>query len=316
MKKDRLLRGLVSLQALCMIVVAVVVTSHYVPFLRVKAIEPSDESGASKGPEGSAAVGVIGGRTFTEQELEDELRRRYGQETLRKMMLREAVKQAAEASGLVVTPEQLQSELDRMMEGYESEADYYESMKTQLGLSRQDIEDDARYNLLLEQIVVRDVHVTDEQVNTYINEHAAEFAGETELHLRWILLSTRSEADSILQRLQNGEDFEQLAQSHSIDAFTADNGGDLGLIESNDPFIEQALLDTAEALEVGEIGGPIKTEGGFAIVRLDERREHGGLVGDRLLEEAHRRVALEHANPLPQVEDALLARYNVHLSKP
>ncbi|PWV96015.1 foldase protein PrsA [Paenibacillus cellulosilyticus] len=316
MKKDRLLRGLVSLQALCMIVVAVVVTSHYVPFLRVKAVEPSEEPGANKGLGGNATVGTIGGRTFTEQELDNELRRRYGEDMLRKMMLREAVQQEAAADGLDITSEQLQLELSRMMDGYESETDYYEAMRTQLGLSRQDIADDARYNLLLEQIAIRNVNVTDEQVDTYINEHEAEFAGETELHLRWILLSTRTTASTILQRLQNGEDFEQLAQSESIDTFTADSGGDLGLIESDDPFIEQALLDTAEALEVGEIGGPIKTEGGYAVIRLDERREHGGLVGDRLVEEASRRVALEHADPLPQVEDALLARYNARSTMP
>lgn len=316
MKKDRMLRGLVSLQALCMIVVAVVVTCHYVPFLRVKAIEPSDEPGTNKGQKGSSTVGIIGDRTFTELELDNELRRRYGEETLRTMMLREAVKQEAAARGLMVTTEQLQSELSRMMDGYDSESDYYEAMKTQLGLSRQDIENDATYNLLLEKIAIRNVHVTDEQLNTYINEHAAEFAGETELHLRWILLSTRTEASSIIQQLQDGEEFEQLAQSHSIDTFTADSGGDLGLIESDDPFIEAALLDMAEALEVGEIGGPIKTEGGYAVIRLDERREHGGLVGDQLIEEAQRRVALEHADPLPQVEDALLAEYNAHQLMP
>ncbi|GMK42555.1 hypothetical protein PCCS19_56150 [Paenibacillus sp. CCS19] len=316
MKKDRLLRGLVSLQALCMIVVAVVVTSHYVPFLRVKAIDGSEKSGASKGQESGSTVGVVGDRTITERELDEELRRRYGEETLRTIMLREAVKQEAAASGLVITPEQLHAELSRMMDGYESETDYYEAMKTQLGLSRQDIEDDASYNLLLEQIAIRNVQVSDEQVNTYINEHAAEFAGATELHLRWILLSTRTEANRILQRLEDGEDFEQLALSDSIDTFTADSGGDLGLIESDDPFIEKALLDTAVGLGVGEIGGPIHTDGGYAVIRLDERREHGGLAGDRLIDEAYRRAALELADPLPQVEDALLAQYNARPSMP
>jgi len=310
MKKDQLLRGLVSLQALCMIVVAVVVTSHYVPFLRDKAMDGSGEPGANGGQAGTTAAGVVGDRTITEQELDQELRRRYGQELLRTMMLREAVKQEAAANGMEVTPEQLQSELSRMMDGYGSEADYYEAMKTQLGLSRQDIEDDASYNLLLEQIAIREVQVSDEQVNTYIEEHASEFAGVTELHLRWILLASRSIADSILQRLQNGESFEQLAQSESIDSYTADSGGDLGLIESDDPFIEKVLLDTGASLEVGEISSPVKTDGGFAIIRLDERREHGGLVGDRLIEEAYRRAALELAPPLPQVEDALLAQYN------
>ncbi|MBD3922761.1 peptidylprolyl isomerase [Paenibacillus sp. PR3] len=312
MKKDRLLQGLVCLQALCMIVVAVVVTSHYVPFLREKSIDGSGESGANKGQAGSATAGVIGDRTITEQELDQELRRRYGKEMLRTMMLREAVKQEAAASGLEVTPEQLQAELSRMMDGYESETDYYEAMRTQLGLTRQDVQDDASYNLLLEQIAIRNVQVSDEQVNTYINEHSAEFAGATELHLRWILLPSRSLADDILQRLQNGERFEQLAQSDSIDSYTADGGGDLGIIESDDPFIEKVLLDTGASLEVGEISGPVKTDGGYAIVRLDERREHGGLAGDRLIEEAYRRAALELAPPLPQVEDALLAQYNAH----
>jgi len=308
MKKDRMLRGLVALQAVCMIVLAVVVTNHFVPFLRVKA--PANGIGNGNDVGGQAVAGVIGDRRITERELQAELRRKYGEATLRAMMLREAVKLEARKYGIAVTPEELSAELNRTIKGYESEADYYEQMKEQLGLTREDVQEDAEYRLLLERIATREVPVGDAQIDAYIKEHASEFEGSTELNLRWILTSSYSAADEVGRKLDEGEDFGELAAAYSIDAFTASSGGDLGLIEEDDPFIEAALLEAARSLAVGETTGPVETEGGYALVRLDERRVHDGLIGDALREEARRRVALELARPLPEVEDKLLAAYN------
>ncbi|WP_127534436.1 peptidylprolyl isomerase [Paenibacillus kobensis] len=301
MKKDRMLRGVVALQAVCMIVLAVVVTNHFVPFLRAKAP-------ASGG--GSSVAGVVGDKQITEQELLAELRRKYGESTLRSMLLREAAKLEAAKYGITVTPEELASELNRLIEGYPSEADYYEQMKEQLGLTREDVQSDAEYRLLLERIATREVQVSDAQVDTYIDEHATEFEGKTELKLRWILTQSYSEANEVRGKLEDGEDFSALAAEYSIDAFTAGSGGDLGLIEEDDPFVEAAMLDTARSLSVGETTEPVETEGGYALIRLDERRVHDGLIGDALRTEARRRVALELARPLQEVEDKLLRDYN------
>ncbi|EFM10864.1 PpiC-type peptidyl-prolyl cis-trans isomerase [Paenibacillus curdlanolyticus YK9] len=310
MKKDRMLRGLVSLQAVCMIVVAIVVTTHYVPFLN----KPKPAEGGTGGAdelsrEEGKVLAIIGGKPITEQDLTKELHRQYGASMLRTMMLHEAVKLEAAAQGLTVTAEQLSAELARTMEGYGSEAEYYEEMQEQLGLSREDVQADAEYRLLLEQIATRAITVTDDQIDEYLAEHASEFTGVTELKLRWILTGTRSDANDVIEKLSDGEDFALMAKTYSIDAFTSEQGGDLGYIEDNDPLVEAALLDATHSLDVGQVTGPVKTEGGYAIIRLDERREREGMALGQRREEARRQVSLEQARPLPEVEDELLRKY-------
>ncbi|MWC30195.1 peptidylprolyl isomerase [Paenibacillus sp. MMS18-CY102] len=319
MKKDRMLRGLVSLQALCMIVVAIVVTTHYVPFLNKP--KPAGSEGGTGGAdelsrEEGRVLAVIGGKPITERDLTKELHRQHGASMLRTMMLHEAVKLEAAKQGLAVTPEQLSAELARVMEGYGSETEYYEEMQSQLGLAREDVQSDAEYRLLLEQIATRTVDVTDAQIEDYLAEHASEFTGVTELKIRWILTNTRSEANDVIDKLGNGEDFALMAKTYSIDAFTADHGGDLGYIEDHDPFVEESLLDATRSLEVGQVTGPVKTGGGYAIIRLEERREREGMAREQRREEARRQVALEQAKPLSEVENELLVQYSSSVPNP
>jgi peptidyl-prolyl cis-trans isomerase SurA len=100
-------------------------------------------------------------------------------------------------------------------------------------------------------------------------------------HARHILINTNeivsdSEAKQRLQtlreRIVNGESFEALARSHSDDKASAIKGGDLGWTSPGDlvPEFEEQM----NALAIGEISQPFKTQFGWHIVQPLERREH------------------------------------------
>lgn len=78
----------------------------------------------------------------------------------------------------------------------------------------------------------------------------------------------RALAQSLLERLESGEDFAELAAELSDDPGSARQGGDLGWIEPDVmmPEFEAALYD----LEPGAIAGPVETEFGWHLIRLDE----------------------------------------------
>jgi peptidyl-prolyl cis-trans isomerase SurA len=80
-------------------------------------------------------------------------------------------------------------------------------------------------------------------------------------------------AEDILARLEKGADFAEMAKAESEDAATAPGGGSLGARRpgSIPRVLERAFFD----LEVGEIGGPIRTPAGFHIIRLNEREDLG-----------------------------------------
>jgi len=73
-------------------------------------------------------------------------------------------------------------------------------------------------------------------------------------------------------RIETGEDFAALAKAHSEDAASAVNGGDLGWINPGKmiPEFEEQMAK----LKPGEISEPFKTQFGWHIVQVLERREH------------------------------------------
>jgi peptidyl-prolyl cis-trans isomerase D len=79
--------------------------------------------------------------------------------------------------------------------------------------------------------------------------------------------AARAQAEQVLAQAKAGKDFGQLAQQYSQDPGSAHNGGDLGWADRNS-FVKP-FADALFAMKVGEIAGPIKTQFGYHIIRLD-----------------------------------------------
>ena len=61
------------------------------------------------------------------------------------------------------------------MDGYDSEQAYFDEMKSQLGLTRQELELEAGYRLLLEKIATSGIQVKDADIELYWDEHREDF---------------------------------------------------------------------------------------------------------------------------------------------
>ena len=86
---------------------------------------------------------------------------------------------------------------------------------------------------------------------------------------RHILVSTEEEARSIIERLNDGEEFGELAAELSLDTSSGANGGDLGWFGEGQmvaPF-EEAVFE----LEVGEISEPVQSDFGWHVIQLIDR---------------------------------------------
>jgi peptidyl-prolyl cis-trans isomerase C len=92
------------------------------------------------------------------------------------------------------------------------------------------------------------------------------------VHARHILVRTEAEANDILNRLRNGEDFAALAAEYSLDDTTARQGGDLGWF-TEDELLEPALARAAFSLEPNMVTGPIQTMLGYHIIQTLERAD-------------------------------------------
>jgi peptidyl-prolyl cis-trans isomerase D len=124
------------------------------------------------------------------------------------------------------------------------------------------------------------VTVNDAQLKAYYEEQKAKtperFTQAEKRRVRHILLqvadpkddaAAKAKAESILKRAQGGEDFAKLAKEFSQDTGSAGQGGDLGFSERKvwvAPF-----GDAAFSMKEGEIRGPVKTQFGYHILKLE-----------------------------------------------
>ncbi len=127
----------------------------------------------------------------------------------------------------------------------------------------------------------------------------------TQTHTRHILIrqnelttdaDTKLQIDQLQIRIKGGDDFATLARSHSDDPVSAGKGGDLGWVNPGD--LVHKFEEKMNELEPGETSEPFKTEFGWHIVQVLERREHDDtedlkrtkarqIIRKRKIEEAH-----------------------------
>lgn len=128
------------------------------------------------------------------------------------------------------------------------------------------------------------VTVTDAQLRTFYEDQKTKtpesFSQPEQRRVSHILIqvsdpkgdaAAKAKAGDLLKRVQSGEDFAKLAKEFSQDPGSAQQGGDLGWSERKvwvAPF-----ADAAFSMKVGEIRGPVKTQFGYHILRLDGIKE-------------------------------------------
>jgi parvulin-like peptidyl-prolyl isomerase len=103
---------------------------------------------------------------------------------------------------------------------------------------------------------------------------------EPQIRVRHILLDTKEEAQAVLQRLEDGEDFAALATEVSTDTMSAELGGELGWIPKGK--MDTAFDEVAFNLPVGEISDIVETSRGFHIILVEERDENRELDPETL----------------------------------
>jgi peptidyl-prolyl cis-trans isomerase C len=91
-----------------------------------------------------------------------------------------------------------------------------------------------------------------------------------QIRARQIVLPSVADAEATQKLLATGASFEALAMERSVDSATRFNGGDLGYFTTDVmPEAYDAALKTAK---VGEVVGPFQVEGGWALVKVEDRR--------------------------------------------
>jgi len=111
--------------------------------------------------------------------------------------------------------------------------------------------------------------VTDAALKQVYDDAAKQISGEQEVHARHILVETEDKAKEIIAKLKKGADFAELAKKESKDPGASD-GGDLGFFTKDQMVPEFSAA--AFALEPGKISDPVKSQFGWHVIKVEEKR--------------------------------------------
>lgn len=196
------------------------------------------------------------------------------------------------------------SEIDRALEEFnqmmEAQAGdqlgQMQALMEQQGIDEQVLREQAERQLAIEELVgeSRDLSVSDQDVRDFYDRNAAHLQQEDEqVRARHILLNVddsvdgqeeekRQQIEELAEQLQNGDaDFAELAREHS-DGPSADSGGDLGYF-TREQFMPE-FTEAAFEMEPGEISEPVRSDLGWHVIRVEDRREDGSVPFEEMRE--------------------------------
>jgi peptidyl-prolyl cis-trans isomerase D len=200
---------------------------------------------------------------------------------------------------------------DEVVASPEEIAAYFEEHKEELRIPEQRVVD----YLLLDQNALRDtLELSEEELFDYYEANPDEFAQEEQVRARHILLQVGSERteeqaeeqmSAIRGRLEAGEDFTALATELSDDPGSKTQGGDLGFFGRGQMIAE--FEEAAFNAQPGEVVGPVKTNFGYHLIRVEERRDAGRTSFTDVQEQIRSRLLAQRAQDLAESKATELA---------
>jgi peptidyl-prolyl cis-trans isomerase SurA len=222
----------------------------------------------------------------TPEQLQAEVEQRQ-KNSLRDLIDQSLLVQRAKDMGISVEPEVIKK-LDqiRVQNNLDSMEALEKAVSSQ-GLNWEDFKNNIRNGLLTQRVIGSEVgsHITigKEEVEKFYNDHKAEFVRPEQVALRSIEVNTegkkpeeipdlRKKADNTLKRLNDGDDFGEMAKRFS-DGTTAKEGGYLGIYKRGE--LSKELEDKVFKMKKNELTGVLETKQGFLILQVMEHYTEG-----------------------------------------
>jgi peptidyl-prolyl cis-trans isomerase SurA len=223
--------------------------------------------------------------------------------TLRDLVDQSLLVQRAKDMGVSVEPE-LIKRLDsiRTDNKLASMEDLEKAVSGQ-GMNWEDFKSNIRNTLLTQRVISSEVgsHITisDEEVAKYYEAHKAEFVGPEQVVLREIVVSTegkkpeelpdlKKKAETALKRVQDGEDFGEIAKRLS-DGSTKSQGGLLGQYKRGE--LSKELEDKVFQMKRNQLTEVMETKQGYLILQVLEHYDEGeqplAKVKNRIMDELY-----------------------------
>lgn len=208
----------------------------------------------------------------------DEAKREY----LNQMIEDRLILQEAKRRGVIVDDAEVDERFKEIKSKFPSEEVFYSEMQ-KADISAEVLKNRYRENIMMSKLVSYEVRgkvaVTPGEIEGYYKEHSEEVKSPSAVHLRSLMLrfdkqndeaTARQKADDIIRLIKEGRDFGELAKLYS-QGLKAEEGGDLGFVEKGQ--MREDFDEVIFNMKEGEVSAPLKTDAGYFIFKVEEKRE-------------------------------------------
>ena len=199
----------------------------------------------------------------------------------------EVVYQAAQEEGIKVKDFEVNEKFNNIKETIDENPAYKEKLK-EAGINEEFLKKQVKKDLVVSKYkenFIKDIKISDKEIKAHYESHKDEFKIQ-EVRASQILISTldddnkqvskeekeklKTKAEKLLNKVNNGEDFNKLAKKYSDDKNSGKNGGDLGFFSKDDKNID--FTKEVFKLDKGKRVALIETSYGYHIVKITDKR--------------------------------------------
>jgi peptidyl-prolyl cis-trans isomerase SurA len=184
-----------------------------------------------------------------------------------------------------------------------------EKAVTSEGMNWEDFKNSIRNKVLTQKVIGSEVgsHITisDDEITKYYDAHKADFVRPEQVVLREIEVNTqgkspdelpalKKKADTALKRVQDGEDFGEIAKRFS-DGPTKSDGGYLGAYKRGE--LSKEIEDKVFAMKRNDLTDVMETKQGYLILQVLEHYDQGQQPLDKVRNEINEKLYNERLEP-------------------
>ena len=190
-----------------------------------------------------------------------------------KLIIEELQLQMADRAGVRISDAELNLTLSRLAANNQLSLEEFVVFVEENGDSYEDLREQMRREMRIQRIqrgrVNSSIDITEKEFESFLATDETLSALDPELLVRQILVKNLSTANEIIELLDNGSDFAEIAKEKSISS-NAQSGGLLNWRKAVDmpELFEKALANQS----IGFISEPLESGSGYHILKLEDKR--------------------------------------------
>lgn len=192
---------------------------------------------------------------------------------IERLVIEELQLQMANRAGVRISDTEVNEAVTRIASNNQMQLQDFISYMQNEGASYEDLREQVRREMIIQRIqrgrVGSEIDITEKEFNAYLSTDESLNVLEPELLVKQILVKEFNQAEKVIDRIGDGEDFSKLAIELSISS-NAQNGGFMDWRKAEE--MPKLFSDAIKFKEVGYVTKPLESGSGYHILKLEDKR--------------------------------------------